>query len=98
LGEGKSVAVGGYYKFSKPLRPPEPVFILNATIDNTNPDNDVRSKWIALAAKHSVPIRCVLFNADAAVCEHNDVVRALNDGVCQIYSLLQFLNKYINNM
>lgn len=35
-----------------------------------------------LAAKHSVPIRCVLFTAPAEVCEHNDVVRSLNKEVC----------------
>lgn len=55
--------------------------------DNTNPDTEVRSKWKALAVKHSVPIRCVLFNADAAVCEHNDAVRALNDVVCHIHTI-----------
>jgi bifunctional polynucleotide phosphatase/kinase len=47
-------------------------------LDNTNADADTRGKWIALATKHAVPIRCVLFTAPAAVCEHNDVVRALN--------------------
>lgn len=52
-------------------------------IDNTNTDIDVRSKWVELAAKHSVPIRCVHFTAPAELCEHNDVVRALNSTVCQ---------------
>ncbi|KAH8596458.1 polynucleotide kinase 3 phosphatase-domain-containing protein [Bisporella sp. PMI_857] len=47
-------------------------------IDNTNPDLEVRSKWVDLAKKHSVPIRCVLLTTEAAVCQHNDVVRALN--------------------
>ncbi|PQE13728.1 polynucleotide kinase 3 phosphatase protein [Rutstroemia sp. NJR-2017a BVV2] len=41
-------------------------------------DREVRSKWVALAAKHSVPIRCVHFVAGAQICEHNDAVRALN--------------------
>ncbi|QSZ31625.1 hypothetical protein DSL72_001192 [Monilinia vaccinii-corymbosi] len=50
----------------------------SVVVDNTNADRDVRSKWIALAAKHSVPIRCVHFLAGAQVCEHNDAVRALN--------------------
>ncbi|RAL64556.1 hypothetical protein DID88_002030 [Monilinia fructigena] len=48
-------------------------------VNNTNADRDVRSKWIALAAKHSVPIRCVHFLAGVQVCEHNDAVRALNE-------------------
>lgn len=47
-------------------------------IDNTNADAETQSKWIALAAKHAVPIRCVLFTARSEICEHNDVVRALN--------------------
>ncbi|PQE03758.1 hypothetical protein CJF30_00006435 [Rutstroemia sp. NJR-2017a BBW] len=45
-------------------------------------DREVRSKWVALAAKHSVPIRCVHFLAGAQICEHNDAVRALNGTVC----------------
>ncbi|EDO01508.1 hypothetical protein SS1G_03983 [Sclerotinia sclerotiorum 1980 UF-70] len=48
------------------------------TTDNTNADRDIRSKWVALAAKYSVPIRCVHFLAGVQVCEHNDAVRALN--------------------
>ncbi|KAM3069449.1 DNA kinase/phosphatase Pnk1, variant 2 [Clarireedia jacksonii] len=50
----------------------------SVVVDNTNADREVRSKWIALAAKHSVPIRCVHFLAGAQICEHNDAVRALN--------------------
>ncbi|KAG4437592.1 hypothetical protein IFR05_006931 [Cadophora sp. M221] len=48
-------------------------------IDNTNADPDVRKKWIDLAARHSVPIRCVLFTAGSQICEHNDALRALNN-------------------
>ncbi|KAH7356726.1 polynucleotide kinase 3 phosphatase [Rhexocercosporidium sp. MPI-PUGE-AT-0058] len=48
-------------------------------IDNTNADPDVRKKWIDLATRHSVPIRCVLFTAGSQICEHNDAVRALNN-------------------
>ncbi|ATZ48965.1 Bctpp1 [Botrytis cinerea B05.10] len=51
----------------------------SVVVDNTNADRDVRSKWIALAAKHSVPIRCVHFLTSVQVCEHNDAVRALNE-------------------
>lgn len=55
-------------------------------LDNTNADPEVRSKWVQLAASHSVPIRCVLFTASPELCEHNDVVRALNSGVCDPFS------------
>ena len=50
-------------------------------VDNTNADPDTRSAWIHLAQKLKVPIRCVLFTAPTKLCEHNDTVRALNDGV-----------------
>ncbi|APA12430.1 hypothetical protein sscle_09g072000 [Sclerotinia sclerotiorum 1980 UF-70] len=50
----------------------------SVVVDNTNADRDIRSKWVALAAKYSVPIRCVHFLAGVQVCEHNDAVRALN--------------------
>ena len=45
--------------------------------DNTNADPEVRELWVKLARKHGVPIRCVLFAAPAALCQHNDAVRAL---------------------
>ncbi|KAI8634465.1 DNA kinase/phosphatase Pnk1 [Xylariaceae sp. FL1651] len=47
-------------------------------IDNTNPDAEGRQEWIKLALKHNVPIRCVWFKIPKALCEHNDIVRALN--------------------
>ncbi|KAE9377779.1 DNA kinase/phosphatase Pnk1 [Stipitochalara longipes BDJ] len=53
----------------------------SVAIDNTNADVEVRSKWVELAAKYSVPIRCVLFTTGPELCEHNDVVRALNNAM-----------------
>ncbi|KAL2073223.1 hypothetical protein VTL71DRAFT_10547 [Oculimacula yallundae] len=50
-------------------------------IDNTNADPDVRKKWVELAVRHSVPIRCVLFTTGSQICEHNDAVRALNNNM-----------------
>jgi len=41
----------------------------------------VRSKWVELATKHKVPIRCVLFPAEPELCDHNNAVRALNHAV-----------------
>lgn len=51
-------------------------------VDNTNPDEAGRREWVELARKHGVPARCVWFRTGAALCEHNDVVRALNREVC----------------
>ncbi|KAI9671732.1 MAG: hypothetical protein M1831_003260 [Alyxoria varia] len=49
-------------------------------VDNTNADAPTRAHWINLAAKHKIPIRCVHLKADPQLCEHNDAVRALNEG------------------
>ncbi|KAI1438980.1 PNK3P-domain-containing protein [Xylaria sp. CBS 124048] len=50
-------------------------------IDNTNPNAEGREEWIALAQKHKVPIRCVWFKISKTLCEHNDIVRALNSSL-----------------
>ncbi|OTB04071.1 hypothetical protein M426DRAFT_262551 [Hypoxylon sp. CI-4A] len=50
----------------------------SVVIDNTNPDTDGRKEWVEFAKKQDVPIRCVWFKVTKALCEHNDVVRALN--------------------
>ncbi|KAF2184429.1 PNK3P-domain-containing protein [Zopfia rhizophila CBS 207.26] len=52
----------------------------SVVVDNTNADPETRSHWTSLAKKLKVPIRCVLFTAPPKVCEHNDIVRALNIG------------------
>ncbi|KAI0202702.1 DNA kinase/phosphatase Pnk1 [Astrocystis sublimbata] len=53
----------------------------SVVVDNTNPDPDVRKEWVDLARKHDVPIRCVWFKIPKAVCEHNNVSRALNQSL-----------------
>ncbi|KAK4989687.1 DNA kinase/phosphatase Pnk1 [Elasticomyces elasticus] len=45
--------------------------------DNTNADAETRAQWVKLAKQFDVPIRCILFTAEAKLCEHNDTVRAL---------------------
>ncbi|KAH7040208.1 polynucleotide kinase 3 phosphatase [Microdochium trichocladiopsis] len=52
----------------------------SVVIDNTNGAPERRKEWIDLARKFNVPIRCVWFKTPMALCEHNDVVRALNAG------------------
>lgn len=61
----------------------------NISIDNTNADVDVRKKWVGLAVKHSVPIRCVHFTATIILSEHNAAVRAFNKGVSDPLSSTQ---------
>lgn len=54
-------------------------------VDNTNADVETRAAWLQLAERLKVPIRLVHFTAPAKLCEHNDTVRSLSDGiVCQI--------------
>ncbi|MCJ1249949.1 hypothetical protein MMC30_007175 [Trapelia coarctata] len=52
----------------------------SVAVDNTNADPDTRGHWIQLAQKVGVPIRCIYFTAPTKLCEHNDTVRALNEG------------------
>ena len=54
--------------------------LIRPYLDNTNADLDTRAVWVALANKIGVPIRCFLFTAPPKLCEHNDAVRALNEG------------------
>ncbi|KAI9829083.1 MAG: hypothetical protein M1832_000106 [Thelocarpon impressellum] len=61
----------------------DPTTFLNPTTrstdaNNTNADAEVRAKWVQVAQKRHVPIRCVYFTAPALLCQHNDAVRALN--------------------
>lgn len=50
----------------------------SVAVDNTNADAEVRAIWINLARPFAVPARCVWFEADAKLCDHNNAVRALN--------------------
>ncbi|KAI9829268.1 MAG: hypothetical protein M1826_005732 [Phylliscum demangeonii] len=47
-------------------------------VDNTNAFPETRAKWIELAHRFAVPIRCMLFSAPLDLCRHNNVVRGLN--------------------
>jgi bifunctional polynucleotide phosphatase/kinase len=47
-------------------------------VDNTNRDQKIRKLWVDVAKSFNIPIRCVYFSADPALCQHNDVVRAMN--------------------
>ncbi|KAF2418763.1 putative DNA 3'-phosphatase Tpp1 [Tothia fuscella] len=53
----------------------------SVAVDNTNANIEARAYWVNLAKKYNVPVRCVYFTASHLVCEHNDKVRALNEGV-----------------
>ncbi|KAL1892651.1 DNA kinase/phosphatase Pnk1 [Sporothrix stenoceras] len=50
----------------------------SVAVDNTNPDPATRALWVDLAKKAKVPVRCVWFTTNPAICEHNDAVRAMN--------------------
>lgn len=50
-------------------------------LDNTNADPNTRAEWMELARKVGVRIRCFHFTAPIRLCQHNDTVRALNEGM-----------------
>ena len=50
----------------------------SVAVDNTNRDAATRKVWVDLARSFNIPIRCIYFTADPALCKHNDAVRALN--------------------
>lgn len=50
----------------------------SVVIDNTNRDVKTREIWVTVAKEAKVPIRCVWFQTNLAVCKHNDAVRVLN--------------------
>jgi bifunctional polynucleotide phosphatase/kinase len=49
----------------------------SCVIDNTNPDVASRKRFIDVAKKHSVPIRCFLFNVTYDQAKHNNIFREL---------------------
>jgi bifunctional polynucleotide phosphatase/kinase len=81
LKQGKSVAVGAE---NIQLLSRQGLDNSDDFTDNTNADIEVRSRWIELASKHGVPIRCIHFTTPAEACLHNDVVRALNNSVSHL--------------
>lgn len=49
--------------------------------DNTNADRETRAVWVKVAQALQIPLRCVYFTAPPKLCEHNDTVRALSQGL-----------------
>jgi bifunctional polynucleotide phosphatase/kinase len=64
----------------------------SVVVDNTNADVETRSAWIRLAAKLQVPCRLVHFTSPAKLCEHNDTVRALSNGLVSTCEILVWLH------
>ncbi|SZF03234.1 unnamed protein product [Blumeria hordei] len=50
----------------------------SVAVDNTNASFEVRKRWVELARKNQVPIRCINFTTPTEICKHNDSMRALN--------------------
>ncbi|RPB28575.1 PNK3P-domain-containing protein [Terfezia boudieri ATCC MYA-4762] len=53
----------------------------SVVVDATNPDIDTRKRWIGLAKKCAIPIRCVYLTAPPHICQHNDAVRAFGGDI-----------------
>lgn len=61
--------------------------------DNTNPSTEVRKEWIDLARSFKIPARCVHFTAPAALCRHNDAVRAANPSLVRAFETFNHLSE-----
>lgn len=48
-------------------------------IDNTNPDVDSRKRYLTVAEKHKISMRCFVFTASIAHCKHNNRFRELKN-------------------
>ncbi|KAL7412824.1 polynucleotide kinase 3 phosphatase-domain-containing protein [Mrakia frigida] len=44
-------------------------------VDNTNRSREIRAVYVAIAKKHSVPIRCFYFNLPSSLAKHNNIYR-----------------------
>ncbi|KAI9883160.1 MAG: hypothetical protein M1823_005074 [Watsoniomyces obsoletus] len=69
---------------------------ISVAVDNTNAEPETRAKWVDLARKYGVPIRCVWFTAPTELCRHNSTVRALHGGKVSV-SLLTLLSQREGN-
>jgi bifunctional polynucleotide phosphatase/kinase len=79
IGEGTSVAIGKRMHALRWVVARMHDLTMEHT-DNTNADRETRAHWTALAKRLELPIRCVMFTASSELCEHNNMVRALNVG------------------
>ena len=48
-------------------------------IDSTNPKKDKRAAYVNLAKELDVPVRCIHFTTEKAICLKNNKMREVND-------------------
>ncbi|KAL7307670.1 hypothetical protein TKK_0000352 [Trichogramma kaykai] len=51
----------------------------SVVVDNTNPDKATRLRYVELAKKHNVPVRCFVMTLDKEHVKHNNMYRILTD-------------------
>jgi len=48
-------------------------------VDNTNPDRESRARYVQVANKYNIPIRCFLMSTSYKQARHNEVYRQLTE-------------------
>ncbi|XP_016837662.1 uncharacterized protein F21D5.5 isoform X1 [Nasonia vitripennis] len=66
----------------------------SVVVDNTNPDKVSRSRYVQVAKKHRVPVRCFAMTLDKEHIKHNNMFRILTDPTHQAISDM-IINSYI---
>ncbi|XP_058806617.1 uncharacterized protein F21D5.5 isoform X2 [Phymastichus coffea] len=68
----------------------------SVVVDNTNPDKTTRQRYIEIAKKRGVPVRCFAMALDKEHVRHNNMFRILTDPTHQAISDM-IINSYIKN-
>lgn len=68
----------------------------SVVVDNTNPDSTSRQRYIKVAKKHQVPVRCLVMSTSIDHAKHNNKFRELTDpSHAKISEVI--INSYIKN-
>ncbi|XP_023245378.1 uncharacterized protein F21D5.5 [Copidosoma floridanum] len=67
----------------------------SVVVDNTNPDKTSRQRYIEVAKKRNIPVRCFMMNLNKEHIKHNNMFRILTDPTHQVISDM-LINSFID--